>query len=79
MFTFIYLIVMVMTSTVLAFDVSDRITTATNVQFELIAEINRLQSLCTKCEDKTVPIELLKTVGLYFKEGEPEYQVDGMT
>jgi len=39
----IYLIVsMVMTSTVLAFEVSDRITHATNVKFEMIAEINRL-------------------------------------
>jgi hypothetical protein len=42
MFFNIYMLAMVMTSTVLAFEVSDKITSATNVKFELMAEIKKL-------------------------------------
>jgi hypothetical protein len=37
-----FVLVMVMTSTVLAFEISDQITHATNVKFELLAEISKL-------------------------------------
>jgi len=73
-----YMLVMVMTTTVLAFEISDKITHATNVKFELLAEISRLSNLCTN-KDLTQPLALIDTVGVYFKDGHPLKQVDGMT